>query len=96
MIKSPASSITKAASKQTYYTIQFLVDRERVDDAYRAYAYFRWVDDLLDADSGSGPVLSKGEASVRRAFLERQKSLVESCYRGESPRDASIQEKMLF
>jgi len=96
MIRSPASSITKAASKQTYYTIQFLVDRERVDDAYRAYAYFRWVDDLLDADSGSGPVLSKGEASVRRAFIERQKSLLESCYRGESPRDASIQEKMLF
>ena len=49
MKPSPASSITKAASKQTYYTIRFLVDRERVDDAYRAYAYFRWVDDVLDA-----------------------------------------------
>lgn len=31
IITSPASSITKAASKQTYYTIRFLVDRERVD-----------------------------------------------------------------
>ena len=38
-----ASSITKAASQQTYYTIRFLVDRERVPDAYRAYAYFRCV-----------------------------------------------------
>ena len=28
-------------------------------------------------------------------FLERQKSLLESCYRGESPRDVDIQEKML-
>jgi len=95
MITSPASSITKAASKQTYYTIRWLVDRERLDDAYRAYGYFRWVDDVLDADSGSGPVLSKVEASKRRAFLERQKSLLESCYRGEPPQDANIQEKML-
>ena len=52
MTPSPASSITKAASKQTYYTIRFLVDRERVDDAYRAYGYFRWVDDVLDAEFG--------------------------------------------
>ena len=87
MIPTPASSITKAASKQTHTTIRFLVDRERVEDAYRAYGYFRWVDDVLDADSGSG--------SERRAFLERQKSLLESCYRGESPRDVDIQEMML-
>jgi hypothetical protein len=87
MITDPASSITKAASKQTYYTIRFLVDRERVDDAYRAYGYFRWVDDILDADSGS--------KSERMAFLERQKSLLESCYRGESLSDVNIQEEML-
>ena len=83
-----ASSITKAASKQTYFTIRFLVDRDRVEDAYRAYGYFRWVDDLLDADSGS--------ESERRAFLERQKSLLEQSYRGDFPRDCEIvQEKML-
>ncbi len=87
MITTPASAITKAASKQTYYTIRFLADRDRVDDAYRAYGYFRWVDDLLDAESGSGP--------ARMAFLERQKSLLEKCYRGEAPRDANLQEKML-
>lgn len=88
MITTPASVITKAASKQTYYTIRFLVDRERVDDAYRAYGYFRWVDDTLDAESGAGP--------ARMAFLERQKSLLETCYRGdEAPRDASIPEKIL-
>ena len=87
MITTPASSITKAASKQTYYTIRFLVDRERVDDAYRAYGYFRWVDDILDAGSISDP--------ERSAFLERQKSLLEKCYQGEIPRDTNIQEKML-
>jgi len=87
MITTPASAITRAASKQTYYTIRFLVDRARVDDAYRAYAYFRWVDDILDADSGS--------ESERQAFLERQKSLLGKCYQGETPRDVNIQEKML-
>jgi phytoene/squalene synthetase len=95
MIADPASSITKAASKQTYYTIRFLVDRERVHDAYRAYGYFRWVDDVLDSDSGSGPAHSASVASERRIFLERQKSLLESCYRGESPLDVNLQEKLL-
>jgi hypothetical protein len=87
MITNLASTITKAASKQTYYTIRFLVDRERVEDAYRAYAYFRWVDDVLDKDSGSD--------SERMTFIARQKSLLESCYRGESPRDVDIQENIL-
>ena len=98
-----AASITKAASEQTYYTIRYLVDSDRVADAYRAYAYFRWVDDSLDAESG--PALSGGvrrklsnpvdEAVARSAFIERQKSLLEKCYRGESPRDADIHERML-
>jgi hypothetical protein len=87
MISTPASAITKAASKQTYYTIQFLADRARVEDAYRAYGYFRWVDDVLDADAGSN--------SERLAFLERQESLLEKCYQNELPRDANIQENML-
>lgn len=87
MTTTHALLITKVASKQTYYTIRFLADRGRVDDAYRAYAYFRWVDDIVDVDSGS--------RSERRAFLERQKFLLESCYRGEKPRDTNIQEQML-
>lgn len=82
-----APSVTQAASEQTYYTIRYLVDSERVADAYRAYAYFRWVDDSLDADKASG--------LERSVFIERQKSLLEKCYRGESPRDADIHEMML-
>jgi phytoene/squalene synthetase len=100
MITDPASSITKAASKQTYYTIRFLVDRERVNDAYRSYAYFRWLDDVLDAGPGSRPAPAAGpwsesEASRRGVFLDRQKSLLESCYRNESPRNVNVQERML-
>jgi len=88
MITTPAASITKAASTQTYYTIRFLVDRERVADAYRAYGYFRWVDDTLDAETMT--------AVERIAFLQRQKSLLEKCYRGEIPSDVDIQEQMLI
>jgi phytoene/squalene synthetase len=82
-----APSITKAASKQAYYTIRFLADRGRVADAYRAYAYFRWVDDVLDAGSDI--------SAERSAFLARQKSILEKCYRGEPPRDADTCEAML-
>lgn len=82
-----ASSITKAASHQTYYTIRFLVDRERVADAYRAYGYFRWVDDTLD----SGSLLN----SERNAFLARQMSLLEACSRGEHSPHLTIEEQML-
>lgn len=83
-----APFITKAASKQTYYTIRFLVDQERVADAYRAYAYFRWVDDVLDAESTSPP--------ERKAFVQYQQSLLGSCCRGEWPRDANVEEQMLI
>ncbi len=87
MTASVAPLITKAASSQTYYTIRFLVDRDRVEDAYRAYGYFRWVDDTLDSASGSD-----GE---RIAFLERQESLLSKCLRGGFPREVSSEEKML-
>ena len=88
-----ASSITKAASQQTYYTIRFLVDRQRVTDAYRAYAYFRWVDDTLDG--GSLALSGVAPVAQRSAFLERQKSLLEKCYRGESFPDATAEEEIL-
>ncbi len=88
LITTTASAITKAASKQTYYTIRFLVDRDRVDDAYRAYGYFRWVDDVLDAGSDT--------KRDRRSFIERQKFLLESCYKGEPLRDANHHEKILI
>lgn len=88
MNTTPASSITKAASQQTYYTIRFLVDRERVGDAYRAYGYFRWVDDMLDAESMT--------SAERIAFVERQESLLEQCHWGEVPGNMNLQEKMLF
>jgi len=85
--QSLATAITKSASKQTYYTIRFFADRDRVDDAYRAYGYFRWVDDVLDAESSN--------QDERDAFVNRQVSLLEACYRGETPDDLRPEEWML-
>ena len=82
-----AESITWAASKQTYFTVRFLVDRGRVPDAYRTYAYFRWLDDRLDQEQQERP--------ERIAFVERQKALMEALYRGEMPRDLCEEETML-
>src|SRR5512146_1239009 len=85
---STAPSITKAASRQTYYTIRFLADRDRVENAYRAYAYFRWVDDTLDSNALSDV--------QRLAFLERQQYLLEQCYWRTSPTDVDLEENMLL
>jgi phytoene/squalene synthetase len=82
-----AKRITKSASKQTYYTIRFLADHDRVADAYRAYGYFRWVDDVIDYGSAS--------AAERIAFINRQKSLLETCYHGEVMNDLRAEEWML-
>jgi phytoene/squalene synthetase len=83
-----AAEITRSASKQTYYIIRFFVDRELINDAYRAYGYFRWVDDVLDIEPGA----KFGKIS----FVKRQKLLLEACYRGEAPDDLCPEEWMLF
>jgi hypothetical protein len=78
-----AESITRAASKQTYYTIRFLVDRERVMTPIWRMHTAGWT--ILDAESLPG-----GAKRLRPAA----EVLLESCYQRGS-RDASIQEKML-
>ncbi|MFZ1043308.1 MAG: squalene/phytoene synthase family protein [Anaerolineales bacterium] len=82
-----AELITRSASQQTYYTIHLLADRDRIAEAYRTYAYFRWVDDQLDEDGMN--------QSERLQFIERQQRLIENCYGGEWPRTASEEESML-
>lgn len=81
------AGITRAASQQTYYTIRFLVDRDRVANAFRAYAYFRWLDDWLD-----GPAPDRRE---RVSFLERQQEILDRCYRGTPPRNLTAEETIL-
>lgn len=82
-----AAEMTRAASAQSYYTIRFLADRDRVADAYRAYAYFRWIDDRIDEGGGI--------PAERAAFLRRQQALVEAGYRGRAPGDLCPEEQLL-
>lgn len=82
-----AASITSEASKQTYCIVRFLVDRDLVPNAYRAYAYFRWVDDCLD--------LRMAKRDERIAFVERQQALIDGCYRGVRPSNLTAEECLL-
>lgn len=82
-----AESITKAASKQTYYTIRIFVDRDLVDQAYLAYGYLRWVDDVLDTQ--------KITQTEKIDFISHQKNLLYACYGGQSPTDVVREEQML-
>src|SRR5438045_1954052 len=82
-----AATLTRTASKQTYYTIRFLVDSGRVEDAYRAYAYFRWVDDWLDQEPHP--------RTERLAFVKRQQALIDGCAHGDPPADLISEERLL-
>ena len=90
-----AAAITKAASKQTYYTIRFLVDRPLVEDAYSAYAYFRWIDDAVDEVKPTTWDSSDADRLARVRFLERQQTILEACLSGADPGDLDPHEAML-
>ena len=89
--KSPHSTdgaaITKTASTQTYYTILFLADRGRVADAFRAYGYFRWLDDQLDQEGLKRPAALD--------LVERQNNLMQSAYEKHFQSQCHDEEKML-
>jgi len=88
-----ARSITRAGSKQTYYTVRLLVDRDLVNDCYRAYAYFRWADDIVDAEASSDD--SSHSDDGRIAFIERQRELVDRLYRNERTADLTPEEEII-
>jgi phytoene/squalene synthetase len=82
-----ARAFTRAGSKQTYYTIRLMVDRDLVDDCYRAYGYFRWADDIIDIFP-----LSDEE---RVSFINRQRELIERLYRNDRTDDLTPEEEMV-
>jgi hypothetical protein len=82
-----AATITRTASKQTFYTIRFLVDTGLVEDAYRAYAYFRWVDDWLDQEPRP--------RTERLAFVKRQQALMDAYSHTERVADLTPEEYLL-
>ena len=79
--------ITRAGSKQTYYTFLLMADRDRRQVGFRAYAYYRWLDDQLDCESGT----KEGKA----ALLTRQQELLETCYQGKPHGEVNPEEQIL-
>jgi len=82
-----AQSITRNSSKQTYYTARMMVDRDKVDDFFRAYAYFRWADDVVDIHARS--------EEERISFIERQRVIIEGLYHHEEFSDLTPEEQMV-
>jgi phytoene/squalene synthetase len=82
-----AAKLTRQASKQTYYIFRLFADRDRLNQAYRSYAYFRWVDDILDAPAGS--------QEEKIAFAQRQRGLLNDLYQGVTPLDLNPPEEFL-
>lgn len=82
-----ARSIIRAGSKQTYVTARLMVDKDLVSDFFRAYAYFRWADDIIDASSQS--------ADERISFIRRQRDLIDRLYRNERPVDLAPEEEIV-
>ncbi len=82
-----ARSITRASSKQSYYTARLLVDRDLVYDCFRAYGYFRWADDIVDESFRS--------RDERISFIRRQRELVDLLYQNLRPDDLTPEEEIL-
>lgn len=71
-----AETATRHASTQSWLTIRLLADRERRSAAFRLYAYFRWIDDMLDEQ-----IVDPCE---RLVFVERQRTVLRSAMDGDS------------
>ena len=82
-----ARFITRDSSKQSYYTARLLADKHLVDDCLRAYAYFRWADDVVDVSSQAG--------EERISFIGRQRELIDRLYRHERPDDLTPEEEII-
>jgi phytoene/squalene synthetase len=82
-----ARNITWEGSKQTYFTARLMVDKELVDDFFRAYAYFRWMDDIIDN--------SNQPEDERSSFIKRQRELIDRLYDNQKPEDLLPQEEIL-
>lgn len=88
-----AQAITWTGSKQAYYTARLMVDKGLVDDFYRAYAYFRWADDVVDSPASNDHWSQSNEQRID--FVQRQRELVEALYRKEQPQDLATEEKIV-
>jgi phytoene/squalene synthetase len=85
--KDIAEAITLTSSKQTYFTVRLMVDRSLMKEAFRAYGYFRWMDDKIDRELST--------TRERISFVSRQEEIMERCYRGLPGDSCCPEESML-
>jgi phytoene/squalene synthetase len=88
-----ARSITRLSSKQTYYTARLLVDRDLLNDCYRAYGYFRWADDVVDTPASSD--VSSQSSDERISFIRRQRELIDRLYGNGRTDDLTPEEEIV-
>lgn len=87
LANSLAQNITRRSSLQTYWTIKLLVDRPLINHAFKAYAYFRWLDDQID---------QTGKTKVERLkIIGRQKKIIHACYSNRPLHRLSPHEQLL-
>jgi len=82
-----ARSITREGSIQTYYTARLMVDKDLADDFFRAYAYFRWIDDVIDVTAESD--------EERLSFMSNQSKLIDDLYQHKPVPDLLPEEEIL-
>jgi phytoene/squalene synthetase len=82
-----AKRITKSSSIQTYLTILLFADGNLAKDCFKAYAYFRWLDDQVDINLES--------KSKRLVFIKRQKRIISDLYQGKRIFKLSPEERII-
>lgn len=82
-----AKAITWDGSKQSYFTARWMVDKDLVNDAFHAYGYFRWADDVID--------ISSQNDEDRIAFVKRQRKLIDALYNGEDLGGVTPEEEII-
>jgi phytoene/squalene synthetase len=83
-----AANLTRRGSLHTYLVIRWMVDRDLVEDAWCAYAYFRWLDDVID-------VQLEGRRE-RLAMVSEQAELARRAFAGDFARPACAEEQLLL
>lgn len=82
-----ARGITQQGSRTCFLIVRWLVDRGMTDDAYRTYAYFRWLDDTIDNTAG--------DRRARLALVRRQRQLLHGLLNGADGEGLIPQERIL-
>jgi len=82
-----AQNITQQGSRQTYFTARIMVDKDLTSDFFRSYAYFRWLDDVIDIHAQTD--------EERISFIERQKNIIDGLFKNEHFEELTIEEQII-